>query len=236
MVLEYVWAAEATELARVAARLLAGSIRRLLQDRHRVAFAVPGGRSAASILRELTEQDVQWERVHIFMADERLVSTESPDSNYPVVARSLIEPLQNQGVLPAENVHPFRVDGTKADGGVGAYSQELARVGGACDVVLLSAGEDGHVASLFPRHSVMNNGPMHILVEGAPKPPPGRMSMSRRLLLRAHACVLVFAGESKREALALFRSMEGDYQQCPATLVKSIPEAYVVTDLTGGSL
>ena len=47
-------------------------------------------------------------------------------------------------------------------------------------VVLLSLGEDGHVASLFPEGSVVDDGPGHILVEDAPKPPPRRLSSYSR--------------------------------------------------------
>jgi 6-phosphogluconolactonase len=227
--LKYTVTPDADALGGAAAAMLAGSIRRLLENRRQVTLAVPGGRSAGSILRELGGQDLPWDRVHIFMADERLVPIESPDSNYPVVASSLIDPLQRRGELPAENAHPFVMDTCAADFGVAAYTEELDRVGGACDVVLLSAGEDGHVASLFPGGSVLASGPGYILVEDSPKPPPRRVSMSRALLLAARSCVLVFAGESKRAALDTFRDPEAAYEQCPAALVKGIPEAYVVT-------
>jgi 6-phosphogluconolactonase len=227
--LQRIVTADLGALGGAAAAMLAGSIRRLLEKRRQVTLAVPGGRSAGSILRELSAHDLPWDRVHIFMADERLVPIDSPESNYPVVVASLVEPLQRRGDLPGENAHPFVMNPRAADCGVSAYTQELDRVGGRCDVVLLSAGEDGHVASLFPGGSVLDDGPGYILVEESPKPPPRRVSMSRALLLAARSCVLVFAGESKRAALDTFRDPETEYGECPAVLVKGIPEAYVVT-------
>jgi len=45
------------------------------------------------------------------------------------------------------------------------------------DVVLLSMGEDGHIASLFPNH-VYPEEQMVIVEQGSPKPPKERISMS----------------------------------------------------------
>jgi 6-phosphogluconolactonase len=230
-VITYVAAAVTTELARVAAEIIGGALRRVVEDRRRAVFAIPGGRSAAAIFSELRQLDIPWKDVHIFMADERLVPLASPESNYAVAEASLVAPLRQDGRLPPENVHPFAVDPSKPDVGLEAYARTLDTYGGVCDVVLLSAGEDGHVASLFPGHSVMDDAPAYVLVSDAPKPPPGRMSMSRNLLRGARVCVVIFSGESKREAYRAFRAPEADYRRCPVVLVKEIPEVYVVTDL-----
>jgi 6-phosphogluconolactonase len=232
--LSSVVAKDAKELAEAAAAALARSVDRVLEQRDRCVLGVPGGRSAGAVFTALRDRPVPWERVHVFMADERLVPIESPDSNFSVVGAALIDPLRAAGRLPAGNVHPFVTDPAQPDGGVAAYSRLLARHGGRYDVVLLSAGEDGHVASLFPRHRLLEAKSPHVLVEDAPKPPPRRMSMSLALLRTAAAGVLVFAGEGKRMAYRAFSDPAAEVAACPAVAVKGLSEAYVLTDLTAG--
>ena len=97
---------------------------------------------------------------------------------------------------------------------------------------MLSAGEDGHTASLFPGHpSVDDPGEGYILVAGAPKPPPDRLSASRRLLAAARLGVLVFYGEEKRAALRRFEDPAVALRDCPSKVVREMAESVVVTDL-----
>ncbi|MCX7198072.1 MAG: 6-phosphogluconolactonase, partial [Proteobacteria bacterium] len=78
----------------------------------------------------------------------------------------------------------------------------------------------------------------------SPKPPASRVSASRTLLLRSRSAALVFAGESKRAALAGFiacgmpdpgagtgQQPALDRQLVPACLVRALPEWAAFTDL-----
>ena len=222
---------EPAGLFKAAAEAVATSIAGVLTTRPSAVLGIPGGRSAAAIFEELVEHDVEWRRVQVFMVDERLVPLDSPKSNYRVARTSLIEPLFERGDLPRENVHPFVPDPTAADGGAEAYTQALAGLGGVYDVLLLSAGEDGHVASLFPHHPALDAAAPHVLVEDAPKPPLRRMTISRTLLVRAQAAVLLFVGEGKRTAYRAFCDEGTEDTACPARFVLEIPQVYVLTDI-----
>ncbi len=218
-------------LSGLAADLIAGAARRLLATQDRVVLALCGGRSAAGVFAALAKAELPWPRIHIFMADERLVPRDHPDSNFRLVAEHLATPLAAGNVLPEENVHPFAAEASDARAAVAAYSAALLRTGGRYDISLLSVGEDGHVASLFPRGSVLDDAPMHILVTNAPKLPPMRMTMSRDLLLRAHTAVLLCSGEGKRNAYEALADPNVDWRDCPARLAAQLPEAYVLSDL-----
>ncbi len=221
----------AQELCARAAGIIAATARAMLAARDRVVLALPGGRSAGGVFDALARAELPWERIHIFMADERLVPLDHPDSNFRLVKERLAAPLAARNVLPPENVHPFAADAEDPRAALEAYSATLARHGAAHDIVLLSVGEDGHVASLFPRGSVLDDAPMHALVANAPKPPPRRMTISRELLLRSRAAVLLCLGEAKREALARLRDPAADWRDCPAKLAAGLPGAYLLTDI-----
>ena len=216
-----------------AADLVAETLCALARTRAAVALGVVGGRSVGGIYRRLAARDVPWAQVHVFLADERLVPITSDESNYKLVREDLLEALVASGRLPAGNAHPFAVDDSRPDAGVAAYGAELDRAGGRLDVVVLSAGEDGHCASLFPRHPALDDpSERFVLVEGSPKPPPRRVSASRRLLERAELGAIVFYGAGKADALAKFRDPAVDLRDCPSKVVQRMARGVLVTDLT----
>jgi len=218
-------------LFEAAARSVAEGIKEALKDKDRAVLGLCGGRSAGGVCARLKSLEVPWKRVHIFMVDERIVPPESPERNFNLIEKSLTASLVRAGRLPAENVHPFVPRDRAEDFGAAEYTKELERYGGRYDVVFLSAGEDGHIASLFPGGSVLNDAPGHIPVPDSPKPPPRRMSVSRRLLLKTSWAVLLIAGEAKRKAYEALRDQGSDFARFPVVLVKELPHSIVVTDL-----
>jgi 6-phosphogluconolactonase len=85
------------------------------------------------------------------------------------------------------------------------YAEELSRSGAGLpvfDVLMLGVGEDGHVASLFPGHPVTSNTQARVAaVADAPKPPPGRMTLTLPVLTSARRDVVAALGRSKAAAL-----------------------------------
>jgi len=226
------WSGERGDLEARSAACVADAIRARVATAGRVVLGVVGGRSVGGIYAHLARTPLPWAQVHVFLADERLVPVDSPESNFKLVRGDLLAPLLDSGAMPPGNAHPFPLDESRPDCGVGAYDEALRALGGRLDVVVLSAGEDGHTASLFPDHpSVRLDADGFVLVEGSPKPPPRRVSASRRLLAAADLGVLVFFGEEKREALAKLRNPSIDVIGCPSKVLTSMRRGVVVTDL-----
>ena len=220
-------------LLQTAGRHLCDKLRGVLAVKSRAVIAVPGGRSAATIFQAMRGENVDWRRVHFFIVDERLVAVDHPDSNFRLLRDNLVAPLAQAGAIDPGNAHPFVFDPASADRGAGRYERELADFGLRYDIVLLSAGEDGHVGALFPRHhSVEDRHHGFIVMDDSPKPPPGRMTSSRSLMQTASAAVLIFAGEAKREAYAKFNDEKCPTADCPAKLVLAIGDVAVLTDLS----
>lgn len=204
-----------------------------LSYRKHIVFGISGGKSIKGILTLLkNESSIPWERIHIFMVDERLVPLDSEESNFKQAQEYIIKELTIKGLLPAGNVHPFITAAGKENSGAKNYMNELKQYGERYDVILLGAGEDGHVASLFPRHSsVYDESEYYIMINDSPKPPPGRMSISRKLLQKANTAMLLFFDEAKRAAFSAFLDDTVDCYSCPAKLVTSIDNAYILTNL-----
>ncbi len=220
------------DLDQRAAALVAEALTRRAAEAAQVVLGVVGGRSVGGLYRALRNCAVPWSKLHVFLVDERRVPATSDESNYKLVREDLLDGPLRDGRLGEAQTHPFPFRPGADEAGVAAYDRQLREVGGRFDVVVLSAGEDGHTASLFPRHpSIQATDDGFLLVEKAPKPPPRRVSASRRLLERTSLGVLVFYGEEKRDALQRFRVPGVDPVECPAALVNSMDAAVVLTDL-----
>lgn len=220
------------ELESRAGDIISQSANGLLKGQKTVVLGIPGGRSVSGIFRRLRGKSIPWGKIHVFMVDERLVPLDDPQSNFKLAREHLIDELLTRGILPSANVHPFVVDESRPDFGLSNYLNELLRHGGIYDIVLLSSGEDGHVAALYPEHhSINDESRAYIVFHDSPKPPKDRMSISRKLLTKSRIAILLFEGEIKRAAYAKFQDKLTDFKLCPAKLVLSIRDSYVLTDL-----
>ena len=217
------------QLENRAASILVTTINEILGLKPQACVGVVGGRSVGPILDLLKVKSVDWERVHLFMLDERLVGTDHQDSNYRLVF-SHVAPY-----MVHTNLHPFSFSTGQEQAALADYRQELEDVGGQLDVLLLSSGEDGHIASLFPEHETIDSQDDFFLSTfSAPKPPPGRMSAAPKLISRASTALLLFLGENKQQAFDNFLDDSVPLRKCPAKLVRSIDDHFILTDRDGG--
>lgn len=220
------------KLEKKAVEIIKNAITKLLKEKLFVVLALPGGRNVSRILELLKEEPIEWTKVHIFLVDDRLVPIGNKKSNSKLVADHLADELITKGILPAENFHPFIFDNTKEDFGMKDYEGELKKYGRQYDIVLLSSGKDGHIGSLFPHNpAVEESSEFFVEIENAPHPPNSRVTMSRKLFLKARVALVLFFGAEKREAFERFNDNAVDVRACPAKLVQAIGKSYALTDL-----
>ncbi|WP_433302875.1 6-phosphogluconolactonase [Actinoplanes sp. CA-030573] len=197
--------------ATVASRLVA-KIVDAQAERGSASVVLTGGRIAAKVLRTVKELPaaaaIDWSRVDLWWGDERYLPTGDPDRNETQAREALLD------VLPLD---PHRVHAMPADDGQPAetaavrYANELA-TGGAdvppFDVLMLGVGEDGHVASLFPGHPVLNETGTTAAVHNSPKPPPTRITLTMPTIQTADEVWLIAAGPDKTDAVGA--ALDGD--------------------------
>jgi 6-phosphogluconolactonase len=219
-------------LLQKAAGVLCEKLRQALAAKTQVNVAVCGGRNVEKIFQVMRGEEVEWRRVHFFIIDERLVPIDHPDSNYKLLKENLVDPLARAGKIPEENAHPFILDPSREDRGAAAYERVLAEHGSRYDIILLSAGEDGHVGALYPNHHSMTNSHHgFIIMHDSPKLPPDRMTSSLCLMQSADIALILFVGEGKREAYNKFKDVQCPVSDCPSKLVLALKDATVFTDL-----
>ena len=202
-----------------------------------LAIGLCGGRSVVGLLdaleQELREAPTSFvSRLHFFLVDERLVPLEHSDSNYGALYTQSFAKLIDDQILQKEQLHPFLFDTSALGEACAEYHNQLDRCGGGFSVVILGMGEDGHVASLFPHHPLLSDErDGFVTISDSPKPPPARMTASRRLLEGSSIGILLALGEGKRGAWENFNVPGQSIAECPALVVRSMEQVYIVTDL-----
>lgn len=178
--------------------------------------ALSGGRIAPAFYQALVAKDAaegSLKNCHYFWADERCVPPDSPESNYLAAQEYLLGP----GSVPPDHIHRIQGELGPEPASVAAR-EDLARLLGSgtepadsasvpiLDLIILGMGEDGHVASLFPKHlqeEVDSKEWTFYGVEDSPKPPPQRVTMSYPMLIAAKRVWILIPGEGKREAFEI---------------------------------
>jgi len=189
-------------------------------------LGVSGGSSVGRIFRKMRSAKINWKKLHLFMVDERCVPLNSEFSNFRLVRKELVDYLVEKGKLPEKNVHPYN-----HRRGVEEYENELREIGGRFDIALLSAGEDCHIASLFPNRKPSGKKALFVEELKSPKPPKRRISASPYLIENTKVAVLLFFGDKKRAAFEKFRNEEISSLECPGKIVGKVKESWILTDL-----
>lgn len=216
---------ERQELEAHLVELLVQHIEKLLLVQDHVVVGVPGGTSVVGVFEKMSQQQVDWTRIHICMVDERLVESGHVDSNFRLLKEAF---RHNKDVF----LHPVVKQQIKGDEAL-RYTDLFNELGGQFDIILLSSGEDGHVAALFPEHPILTELLCSFVTfTDSPKPPSARLTASLPLLSQAKVGFLLFFGDSKRDALKLFES-DVDIGVCPAKLIEKNEMFYTFTDING---
>ncbi len=222
--------------AESAAELFVEAAAGAVAARGKALIALTGGSSASAFYAALRsprwKERVPWEKLQLFLGDERAVSTTDPASNFAMVEREL---LRQVPVGPAQ-VHRFRGEAKDLEAEAARAAEELSLIAGEpprLDLMLLGLGVDGHILSLFA--GVPSSGERGdralVLQVAAPlsvEPRVARLTMTPFLAVTARMVVLSTAGEKKAAVLA--RALKGpeDLVACPAQWLRRAAGRVVV--------
>ena len=199
-------APDAEAVARRAADVMANHINDARSRSADVHIALSGGTTPRRAYELLAEMQGSWRQVHLWLADERCVPEDDPESNTLMLHETLLDRLR-----ASDGPHLHHVHGElEPEDAAWLYGCDVVRAMGerpVFDLILLGMGPDGHTASLFPGHPEAASEAAPVIgVRDSPKPPPERISLTMPVLRRARFTLLLVTGAEKAEALAKVRA------------------------------
>lgn len=199
---------------KLAASHIQDCINTILREQSRCSVMLTGGRSAERLYREWSEHPAfqLLQGVTFYFGDERCVPPDHSDSNYGMVMQTLFQ----RGVPAGCSV--FRMEADNPDHGAGAlaYGAALPK---AIDVMLFGVGEDGHIASLFPGSTALQETDRRVVPITSPKPPHHRLTITPAVITQARYLFVLATGPVKAAVLCDALKTPNDFATLPARLV-----------------
>lgn len=156
------------------------------------AVLLSGGSTPRPAYAALAQRDdVPWDDVDVWFADERCVPHDAPSSNFGMVRKLLLDRVPARGHAVDTTLPP--------DEAARRYAAELPA---AFALALLGMGADGHTASLFPGDPALLADDALVLPSRSPKAPRARITLTLPALARAERVVFLVTGREKSETLA----------------------------------
>ncbi|KAJ3673090.1 hypothetical protein LUZ60_006464 [Juncus effusus] len=184
-----------------------------VKERGCFTIAISGG-PIISLISKLCEAPyhkmLDWSKWYVFWADERAVSKTHSESNYKITKEKLLSKV------PILNSHVYSLnDALTVEDAASEYEFSVRQLVKAriidvsssqdCpkfDLILLSLGPSGQIASLYPSHPSLSNSDEWItFVTDCPEPPPERITFTLPVINSAGNVGIVGIGEDKKRVL-----------------------------------
>jgi 6-phosphogluconolactonase len=215
--------ADAAELAEEVTVQILAAIEKGLKLKSQFHLVLTGGtlgvQISESLVKEFNADLDAFKGLHIWWSDERFVPADSVERN----AFPFHDNLKNQNIVVHEALASDQV-ATLAES-VSDYDLALENVD--IDLNILGLGPDGHVASLFPGLTDIDDQRKVISIANSPKPPAERVSFTMSMINSADEVWIVAAGESKADAVT--KIIEGELS-IPASYVRGNTHTRLIVD------
>lgn len=216
--------ADPESVAQKAAELVAAEARSAVANRGSFVMAVSGGHTPWIMLRDLAQEEVPWNAVHVVQVDERVAPAGDPDRNLTHLRESLLE----HAPLRPEQIHAMPVESPDLVAAAAQYAETLRRISGSppvLDLVHLGLGPDGHTASLVPGDPVLEINDADVGVTGVYQQ-RRRMTLTYPIINRSRYVLWLVTGSEKAGMLPRLRA--GD-ASIPAGRVRA-DQAVILAD------
>jgi 6-phosphogluconolactonase len=156
-------------------------------------IVLTGGSTPRAAYELAAGLETDWSAVELWWGDERCVPPDDERSNYGMAKAALIDRVAVGAVhrMPGE---------LGRDRGAALYEQELGTLE-QFDLVLLGMGRDGHVASLYPDETTLDESERRVIgAEAKLEPYVDRITLTLPMLRRAKQVLFLVTGADKADA------------------------------------
>ena len=187
---------------------------KILKKKGTCTILLTGGRSVETVYREWSSLPnfLAMEGASFYFGDERCVSIDSPLSNYSMAVRTLFS--GEKGRL----VSIFRIEGENISPAEAAkkYEKTLPET---IDILLVTVGDDGHIASIFPNSELLFDKVNRVVSTGDRGDSINRITITPLVIAQSENIYVLAPGEKKLKILIALLKNRINALEIPASMV-----------------
>jgi 6-phosphogluconolactonase len=178
------------------------------------SIMLTGGRSIVSFYSKWSQTLANYgSKISFYFGDERCVPKYSIESNFSTVKKYLFGDNIGSGL---GQVYRIRAESENIEAESNRYSLLLPD---SVDILLLSMGEDGHIASLFPHSPALSETERKVVPVIGPITPFRRLTITPPVIQSAKKVYVLAIGDEKRRKYEEALFDPEDISSIPARLV-----------------
>ena len=163
------------------------------------SLLVSGGSTPKGFFEALSVKDMEWNKVHISLVDERFLPDGAADQNGTTVKKYLLSNHASKAKFYPHVKNPIDLMDSLTQ-----FKKSIASIRKPFTVVVLGMGNDGHTASFFPDSDELKevmdpNNENRVMIVNTPSSPYPRTTFTFRELIDAKFRFLHFYGEEKQK-------------------------------------
>lgn len=197
------------------------SIKETLRDFDECRLGLAGGSTPKKLYEALAKQNLPWEKIKIIILDERQVPSDSPHSNLGMIREALLKKIS----IPPENILSFDTS-LPAESSAKEMSRKLVAVSHKrfplFDLLILGAGTDGHIASLFEGDKALNCNKYASPAKALGYDIEDRLTVCLLGLKSTRQALLLLKGEAKQQVV---QALKGEPSELKLTALKEVIES-----------
>ncbi len=188
------------------------NLAKALSDNGAATLMVSGGSTPAPLYEALSLSDLDWDKIHVALVDERWVDRDHSASNEALIYRSLL--INNAEQAAFTGMKTRAVSAAQGCAEAEALYRSLPQP---FTLSILGMGNDGHTASLFPHAQGLEQAiaadceqltaPIIAQQSDVTGPNTERLTLTLNGLLHSERLIILLTGEQK---LAVFRTAMSD--------------------------
>ena len=199
------------DLSQAAARYIFDLSIKSVEKYHDFSLALSGGETPRRTYEILSEpvfyRQMPWKNTHVFWGDERCLPPGDQQRNETMARNALLDTIP----VPSENIYPIPCGANQiyaAEQYENTIKGYFGRRAPKFDLVLLGLGTDGHVASLFPGTTALNDQMHWVTSVYVPRLDMWRVSLTAPLINQARNILFLASGAEK--AYIVRQALESD--------------------------
>lgn len=189
-------------------------IDRIIKNKGSCSIMLTGGQSAERVYRKWGQLStfLEIEGVNFYFGDERCVKVNSPLSNYSMVTKTLFAEKKKglESIFRIEAENPSSIEAAKK------YQNVLPS---SIDILLLTVGDDGHIASIFPKSDLFFDQVNRVMPTAISKDLIGRITITPLVITQSENIFVLAPGEKKLKILEALMNTEISNYEVPASLI-----------------